>query len=312
MKRHAIPTADYAVFEDLGSATRYVDTVDTAVVIKASGLAAGKGVFLPNDKSEAKQVLKELLVDKTLGSAGAQVVIEERLQGQEASVMAFCDGTHFRFLPWAQDHKRVGNADSGANTGGMGAYAPAALIDKALERLIVETVFVPTLEGLRDEGSTYQGVLYAGLMITDAGLRVLEYNCRLGDPEAQVVLPLLQTPLVDVFEACVDGCLQNVDVAFRLGACATVVLAAAGYPGTVRVGDVIYGSDADTADEQTLLFHAGTRREGNRLITNGGRVMNATGLGVDVQQALERAYRLAQRVEFAGKHYRSDIGARAL
>lgn len=313
MDRHDIPTARWASFRDLKAAQRYLDDVSWPVVVKASGLAAGKGVVVPADKAEAGLALKRMLAERAFGAAGDEVVIEERLVGQEATVLAFTDGERVVPMPPSQDHKPVFDGDRGPNTGGMGAYAPAPILPPDALAEVVRTVLVPTVIGLRDEGRPYSGVLYAGLMMTDDGPRVLEYNCRFGDPETQVVLPLLSSDLLDVMQACADGDLRKAPPHWRTGAAATIVAASEGYPGPYETGRRIEGIGmAETVDGVTV-FHAGTRRrEDGWVETAGGRVLSVTAAADDLRTARDRAYRAIQHVRFDGMHYRSDIGAKAL
>lgn len=308
MRRHQIPTARYATFRQLEEANRYLDSLDYPVVIKASGLAAGKGVILPETLEQAKEILKSILVDKAFGDAGDEVVIEECLTGQEVSLMAFSDGrTVLPMLP-AQDHKRLLDADEGPNTGGMGAYAPAPLFSAALITEALETVLRPAVHGLRTEGNPFIGVLYAGLMLTPAGLRVLEFNCRFGDPETQVVLPLLETDLLDILNACADGTLAEVEICWKNGAAVCVVLASKGYPETVESGTPITMGELP---DDVVCFHAGTRIQEGRLRTSGGRVFGLTARAGDLEAALSKVYSHVPRISFAGMHYRKDIARRA-
>ena len=313
MDRCGIPTARYGVFTDVDEALAHLEAVTYPVVIKASGLAAGKGVIVPDDRAGAADALRAIMVDRSLGAAGDEVVVEERLEGQETSVMAFCDGSRFCTMPASQDHKRVGDGDSGPNTGGMGAYSPVPAAPPEIIAQAEREVMAPALAGMREQGSPFVGILYAGLMLTDDGLKVLEFNVRFGDPETQVILPLLETDLVDVAEACIDGTLGDLEVAWRPGAAATVVAAMGGYPGSYPKGAPIAGvADAEALDGVTV-FHAGTARsEAGELVTSGGRVLAVTGLGDDLAGALARAYEGLGRINFEGLHHRTDIGARAL
>ncbi len=311
MQRHAIPTARYAVFRDLGSALDHLHTVDYPVVIKASGLAAGKGVIIPETRAESEAALRQMLSERTFGAAGDEVVIEERMTGPEASVLAFCDGANFRVMPIAQDHKRVFDNDQGPNTGGMGAYAPAVLADyHSLVVQVSERVLMPALSGMAAEGAPFVGVLYAGMMLTKDGPRVIEFNCRFGDPETQVILPLLETDLFDVLMACVEGRLAEVPTHWRKGCALTVAASAAGYPGSYAKGAGITGFD--TLPPETLVFHAGTRLASDgRTLTDGGRVLAVTGIGDSFAEARARAYSGMAKIHFDGMHYRRDIGAKA-
>ena len=309
MQRHGIPTARHMVFRDLAAALETLYTVDMPLVIKASGLAAGKGVIIPNSEAEAEQALRQMLSERIFGAAGDEVVIEERMEGPEASVLAFCDGKTIAIMPVAQDHKRVFDNDQGPNTGGMGAYAPAPIVTPALLAEIHETILEPTIRGMAAEGMPFVGVLYAGLMLTASGPRVIEFNCRFGDPETQVILPLLQSDLLDVLEACATGTLDRIEVAWKKGSALAVVAASGGYPGEYRKGEVVSGL-ADVQD--ATVFHAGTYlTPDGRILTDGGRVLAVTGIGDTFAQARARAYAGIGKIHFEGMHYRRDIGAKA-
>ena len=309
MQRHGVPTARYAVFTELALALAHLSSVDYPVVIKASGLAAGKGVIVPETMAEAETALYQMLSERMFGTAGDEVVIEERLQGPEASVLAFCDGKTLRVMPAAQDHKCAFDNDLGPNTGGMGAYAPAAIVTPALLEAIRETILEPTIRGMAAEGIPFSGVLYAGLMLTNSGPRVIEFNCRFGDPETQAILPLLQSDLLDVLEACATGTLDRIGVSWTSGSAVAVVAASGGYPGDYRKGDAISGL-ADAAE--ATVFHAGTRLDqSGRTLTDGGRVLAVTGTGETLAQARARAYAGIEKIHFDGMHYRRDIGAKA-
>ena len=312
MARHGIPTAAYVSFTDLDDALAYVRGVDHRVVVKASGLAAGKGVLLPETTAEAEDAVRQIMSDRAFGAAGDEVVIEEHLLGEEASILAFSDGRTIVPCVAAQDHKRAGDGDTGPNTGGMGAYAPAPVVTSQMLAEITRTVLEPTIEGMRDEGAPFVGTLFVGLMITDAGMKVLEYNVRFGDPETQVVLPLLDTDLVDIFEACLDCELRPDAVRFREGAAATVVMASGGYPGHYENGQVIEGTWRAGQLDGVTVFHAGTRRVRDDLVTDGGRVLGVTGLAADLQTAVARAYEGVRLIRWPGAHYRRDIAHRAL
>ena len=312
MQRHGIPTARYAVFTDFNAAIDHVHTIDYPVVVKASGLAAGKGVLLPESLSETEAVLHQIMVEQAFGAAGDEVVIEERLAGQEASVLAFSDGRNLAMMPAAQDHKRIFDGDLGPNTGGMGAYAPAPVITAGLLDEVRQTIMQPTLDGMRAEGTPYIGILYAGLMLTADGIKVLEFNCRFGDPETQVILPLLASDLLQVFDACLDGTLDQVDVRWHDGAAATVVAASEGYPGSYPKNREITGLADAEALRDVAVFHAGTKlADDGRVLTNGGRVLAVTATGDDLAGALVRAYNGVEQIRFQGMHYRRDIGAKA-
>jgi phosphoribosylamine--glycine ligase len=313
MDRHHIPTARWAAFRKLGPALAHLAAVDYPVVVKASGLAAGKGVIVPADPAEAVLAVKRVLAERAFGAAGEEVVIEERLFGQEVTVLAFADGERVVPMPPSQDHKPVWDGDRGPNTGGMGAYAPAPILPPDQLAEVVRTVLEPTVLGMRDEGRPFRGVLYAGLMMTADGPRVLEYNVRFGDPEAQVVLPLLASDLVDVLQACAEGDLPGALPHWRTGAAATVVAASEGYPGPYETGRRVEGIGMAETVTGVSVFHAGTRRsEEGWTLTAGGRVLNVTAVADDLRSAVDRAYRAIQHVHFEGLHYRSDIGAKAL
>lgn len=310
MARHNIPTTRYATFTRLTDALAYLELVDNLVVIKASGLAAGKGVFLPETKAEAESVLREMLESGAFGAAGSEVVIEERISGSEVSLMAFTDGTTVVPMLPAQDHKRIFDNDQGPNTGGMGAYAPAPVLTAELQAEAVEEVLKPAVAGLKAEGRPFVGVLYAGLMLTPQGIRVLEFNCRFGDPETQVVLALLASDLVEIALACVDGKLSESDVRWRAGAAVCVVLASKGYPEKAESGQVV---TIGALPENVVCFHAGTKVNADgQLVTAGGRVFGVTAWGQDLIAALKKAYDAVVRVEFEGRQYRKDIARLAM
>ena len=311
MQRHGIPTARYENFSDHMSAKRYLDSVDHRVVIKADGLAAGKGVIIPESNDEAHAALKEIMLDKEFGSAGNSVVIEEYLEGDEVSILSLSDGKTILSLPPAQDHKRIGDNDTGPNTGGMGTYAPTPLASKEVIDDIERTVLQPTVDAMSKEDFPFCGCLFTGLMLTKAGPRVLEYNVRFGDPESQSCLPLLQSDLAELMLACCTGTLasQSLDIA-PLSAC-TVVIAAGGYPGTYAKGTPVHVSEPN--EPGVHLFHAGTSLGGDgKLTTSGGRVIAATATGGMLRDAVDRAYRGVGLVKFDGMQYRKDIAHRAL
>lgn len=312
MARHRVPTARGEAFTDITRARAFLDEIDYPVVLKASGLAAGKGVLIPDSPAASRSALERLMIERQLGAAGDEVVIEERLLGDEASVIAFCDGEHFVCMPVAQDHKRVFDGDTGPNTGGMGAYAPAPVVSPEVRAEIEARVIAPTVNGMAAEGRRFVGFLFVGLMITDDGPKVLEYNVRLGDPEAQVLMPLLATDLLEIIEACLDGDLTPGLVRSVPGAAATVVAAAGGYPGGYAKGRIIRGLAEAEAIPGVTVFHAGTRRRGREMLTCGGRVLAVTALGDDLESALARAYDGIEVIDFETKHYRRDIGWRAV
>jgi phosphoribosylamine--glycine ligase len=308
--RHGIPTAHSAVAHDPDTARRHLDAFALPVVVKADGLAAGKGVTVAQTRAEAAAAIDACLVERAFGEAGAQVLIEECLEGRELSVLAFADNRTVVPMVPACDHKRVGDGDTGPNTGGMGAYAPPALATPELGARIQREILEPTLAALDAEGRPYRGVLYAGLMLTADGPKVLEFNCRFGDPETQVVLPLLDSDLLEIVEAVAHDRLAGVAVRWAPGACCGVVLAAPGYPGPYPTGMPIAGLESVPPD--ALVFHAGTRLDNARVVAAGGRVLTVAAVGPTLADARERAYAAAARIAFDGCHYRRDIAAREL
>ena len=305
-----IPTATYAQFEEAGAAHAYVDGQGVPIVIKADGLAAGKGVVVAQSLEEAHRAIDEMF-DGAFGAAGATLVIEEFLAGEEASFFALSDGQTVIPLASAQDHKRVGEGDTGPNTGGMGAYSPAPVLTPALQADVMDRIIQPTIAALRAQGIAYKGVLYAGLMLTDDGPKLIEYNCRFGDPETQVVIPRLKTDLLDLLLACATGRLADVRVELKPTTALTVVMAAKGYPGSYAKGSVIKGVD-QAAQSGALVFHAGTRLMADTLTAQGGRVLNITGLGDDLAAARAKAYAGIDAIDWSGGFYRRDIGKRRL
>ncbi len=313
MRRHAIPTASYEVFREYGPAKDFLETASVyPQVIKASGLAAGKGVIVAENREEALQAIDDLFNRRVFGDAADEVVIEAFLTGQEASVFAVTDGTSYRFFLPSQDHKRIGEDDTGKNTGGMGAYAPAPLVSGEVLKKVEARIVVPTLEGMRTEGMPYKGFLYIGLMIDQSGEpSVVEYNARLGDPEAQVVLPLLESDLITLLEASLQGALGDAPFKMKDGAATTVVLASGGYPGSyVKGREIVMDEKLKTYDD-VVLFHAGTTFDGTTLRTSGGRVLAVTATAPTLKESIDRAYLAAGYISFDGMYYRRDIGAKA-
>lgn len=307
-----VPTAESETFTEAEPAMAYLRKLGAPVVIKADGLAAGKGVCVCMSMEDAEKAVNSILVDSVFGAAGNEVLIEEFLEGEEASILALIDGEHIVMLASSQDHKRALDGDAGPNTGGMGAYSPAPVVTDALWPTIREQVFEPTLDELRKRGITYKGVLYAGLMIREGKLKVLEFNCRFGDPETQAVLARLRSDLAPALEACIDGNLSDDLVTWRDEAAVCVVMAAGGYPGSYEKGKEISGiGDADALVD-TVVFHAGTKAVEGSIVTSGGRVLGVTALGCDISEAVERAYKAIGIIGFEEAHYRSDIAARAL
>ncbi len=313
MARHGIPTAAYAAFTDYPTALAHLRSLDYPVVIKASGLAAGKGVIVPDTSAEAEAALHAVMVERAFGAAGDEAIIEERISGPEVSLLGFSDGRTAVVMPPTQDHKRVFDGDRGPNTGGMGAFAPVPWLPFEAVDGLAEITLQRAVDGMAAEGTPYVGVLYAGLMLTLEGPRVLEYNCRFGDPETQVLLPLLASDSLDVLEACVEGRLSPCGVRWHDGAAATVVAASEGYPGSYSKGRAITGDTEAGNLPGVTVFHAGTRRaDDGQLVTSGGRVLSVTGVGADLRAALGRAYAGIEQIRFAGMHYRRDIGAKTV
>ncbi|MFO1463610.1 MAG: phosphoribosylamine--glycine ligase [bacterium] len=309
LKKYRIPTAQYEVFTEAEAARRFLrEHAGTRWVLKADGLAAGKGVLVPLSLAEALEGVDRILVQQEFGPQ--QLVIEEFLDGEELSFMVLCDGTQGLALASSQDHKRLNDGDQGPNTGGMGAYSPAPLMTEALSAEIMRDIIAPTLAGLREEGRPFVGVLYAGLMIVAGKPYVLEYNVRFGDPEAEVLLPRLESDWIDLFEAAIAGRVAAAKPKWRPGSAVCVVLAAEGYPANPRKGDEIQG--LDEAGELATVFHAGTALREGRWLSNGGRVLTVTALGDGLEAAVQRAYQAVQKISFRGMHYRKDIAARGL
>ncbi len=309
MAEAGVPTAAFGAFEAIDEAEAFIDAQRGNVVVKADGLAAGKGVVVAADKDEAKGAVRRMLGDRAFGAAGARVVIEERLTGREVSIMAITDGTRLAVLPSAEDHKAVGDGDQGPNTGGMGTYSPSPLVDAAGVQRILGTMFAPTLQALAAAGRPFRGVLYGGLMLTpDRGPMVIEWNCRLGDPETQSILMRLDEDLLPWLAAAAAGAMPRGTPRARPGVATCVVLAAARYPESPRLGDAITGLPAPTDDLR--VFHAGTRRDGDKLVTAGGRVLGVTAFGADLAAARARAYGAIEKIQFEGMHFRRDIGLR--
>jgi phosphoribosylamine--glycine ligase len=310
-REFGIPTADFARFADPAAAKAYIRDHGAPIVIKADGLAAGKGVVVAATVAEAEQAV-EAMLGGSLGEAGAEVVIEECLVGEEASFFALCDGTHAVALGTAQDHKRAHDGDTGPNTGGMGAYSPAPVLTPELETEVMETIIRPTLDGMRQRGAPFTGILYAGLMLTAEGPKLIEYNVRFGDPEAQVILPRLRTDIVAAMVAAVDGVLDIVQISWSDFAALTVVIAARGYPGAVEKGSVIRGVEAAGRRDLVTVYHAGTALRGGDLVANGGRVLAVTALAPTIGEAQQNAYEAVRQIDWPEGFYRKDIGWRAV
>lgn len=310
MKKYGIPTAKYEVFTDAVEAKNYIEKEGAPIVIKADGLAAGKGVIVAETKEQALEAIDEIMCDKTFGSAGNSVVIEEFMAGEEASVLAFTDGeTIIPMIP-SQDHKRAYDGDKGPNTGGMGTYAPAPVITEDLMKQVQTKILEPTIKAMKQEGYEYKGCLYAGLMITAEGPKVVEFNARFGDPETQVVLPLLESDLAEIMLACVNGTLANCDIKWSKKAAVCVVMSAGGYPAKYEKGNEILGLDK-AENENVLVFHAGTAKKDGKIVTNGGRVLGVVALGDDIKTAVDKVYIDIKLIDFKDVYYRKDIAHRA-
>jgi phosphoribosylamine--glycine ligase len=313
MRRAGIRTAAFATFSDVAAAEAFIERRDAPVVVKASGLAAGKGAVLCGTVEEARAAARAMLVDHAFGSAGSVIVVEELLQGEELSVFALTDGTDALLLLPAQDHKRIGEGDTGPNTGGMGAYAPVSVADGALLECVRREIVLPTLAALAADGNPFRGLLYAGLMLTTDGPQVIEFNARFGDPETQAVLPLLESSLLDPMLAIARGeSIRGTQLTWRAGAAVTTVLAAAGYPGDYATGEIITIPGEVATARDVLVYHAGTTLRDGQLVTAGGRVLAVTGTAADMQAAAERSRWAAAAIEFKSKYFRRDIGWREL
>ena len=313
MKRHGIPTADYETFSDPEKAHAYLDKKGAPIVIKADGLALGKGVLICENEEQAAEGVKEIMLDKKFGASGNHVVVEEFLTGPEVSVLSFTDGKVVKPMVSSMDHKRANDHDTGLNTGGMGTVAPNPYYTPAIAAECMEKIFLPTIRAMNAEGCPFKGCLYFGLMLTPDGPKVIEYNCRFGDPETQVVLPLLESDLLTVMEATTNGTLDKTDVKFSDGAAACVILASGGYPLAYEKGKEITGLTAGQLDAADVtVYHAGTAIKDGRLVTNGGRVLGVTATANTLPEALKKAYAATESIHFDKLHKRSDIGARAL
>lgn len=308
MKRYKIPTAAYENFTDPDEAIKYLETAKMPIVLKADGLALGKGVLICNTLEEAKEGVKTLMLDKQFGDAGNEIVIEEFMTGREVSVLAFCDGKTIKCMTSAQDHKRAKDGDQGLNTGGMGTFSPSPFYNDEVEAFCEKYVYQSTIDAMASEGRPFTGILFTGLMITEDGPKVLEYNARFGDPEAQVVLPRMKNDIIDVMEACIDGKLSDVELEFEDNAAVCVVLASDGYPEKYDKGFEIKGLDTFKDKDGYYVFHAGTKFDGDKIVTNGGRVLGVVAKGEDLKAARANAYKATEWIDFANKYKRNDIG----
>lgn len=308
MKKYNIPTADYEVFDNSSDAISYIENNNKfPIVVKADGLALGKGVIIAEDYDTAKKAVLDIMEDKVFGNAGGKVVIEEFLTGPEISVLAFTDGKTVKPMVSAQDHKRALDNDKGLNTGGMGTFSPSRIYDEELAKECMEKIFIPTIEAMNKENRTFKGVLYFGLMKTPSGVKVIEYNCRFGDPETQVVLPRLKSDLYDIFDAVIDERLSDIEIEWDNGTAVCVVLASGGYPQAYKTGYEIFGLE-NAAEKGATIFHAGTKSENQKIYTAGGRVLGVTAVGSNLDDAIKNAYDYVREINFTDMHYRTDIG----
>ncbi len=308
MKKYHIPSAAYESFSDSKSAIEYVKTAKLPLVVKADGLALGKGVLICNTTEEALTAVSLIMDDKKFGDAGQRIVVEEFITGPEVSVLAFTDGKTIVPMVSSQDHKRAFDNDQGLNTGGMGAFSPSRVYTDELQEECMRTIFIPTIKAMNLEGRTFKGILYFGLMLTADGPKVLEYNARFGDPETQVVLPRLETDLVEIFDAIIDEKLETIDIAWKPNCAVCVIMASGGYPESYTKGYEITGIQSIENQEDTILFHAGTKKESEKFYTNGGRVLGVTAVAEDIETARKKAYKTVSTISFKNAHYRKDIG----
>jgi len=313
MAKYKVPTAAFKIFDNPDEAKKYIDTIGAPCVVKADGLAAGKGVVVAKSTDEAKQAVISMLQDKIFGEAGSRIIIEECLEGQEASILVITDSDEVVVLASAQDHKRINDLDQGPNTGGMGAYSPTSIVTPDLFLEILDKVIYPTIEGLVKEGIDYRGVLYAGIMLTKNGPKTLEFNVRFGDPETQVILPRLKSDLIEIMLAASERRLADLKILEWDGRdCACVVITSQGYPGDYIKGKEITGLEDAAKMKDIFIFHAGTKLQDKKIITSGGRVLGVVGLGDDIKEAVDNTYNAVSKIHFEGMHYRRDIGARAI
>ena len=310
-QRHKIPTAEFKTFSDPELARQYINSQSAPLVVKADGLAAGKGALVCHTQEDAFEAINEIMIKRAFGEAGEKVVIEQYLEGEEASVLVITDSNMFVCLTPAQDHKPIFDGDLGPNTGGMGAYAPAPVVDEQMSKIIEERLVYWTIKGMVEEGRPYKGVLYFGLMITEDGPKLIEYNCRFGDPETQAVLPLLETDLVDLMNAVIDNKLSDIKIEQNRKHAVCVVMSSAGYPGSYEKGKTILGLNREFGPD-TVIFHAGTKLDDKQIVTNGGRVLGVTSVGNTIEEAVKSAYTTVGTIVFDGAYYRKDIGARAI
>lgn len=308
MKKYNIPTAAYENFDSPEAALKYLETAKMPIVLKADGLALGKGVLICNTREEARAGVKTLMLDKQFGTAGDKIVIEEFMVGREVSVLSFVDGNTIKIMTSAQDHKRAKDGDKGLNTGGMGTFSPSPFYTKEVDEFCKKYIYQATVDAMKAEGRTFKGIIFFGLMLTEEGPKVLEYNARFGDPEAQVVLPRMKNDIIDVFEACIDGTLDQIELQFEENAAVCVVLASDGYPEKYDKGFEIQGLDTFKDKDGYYVFHAGTKFDGDKIVTNGGRVLGVTAKGRNLKEARQNAYKATEWIDFANKYKRNDIG----
>lgn len=310
MARHNIPTAEYGTFtsSQIKEAKKFLDNMQPPYVLKADGLAAGKGVIITEDRAEAERTIEDMLSGNAFGEAGSRVVIEQFMDGIEASCFVVTDGDAFHILPYAKDYKRVGEGDTGPNTGGMGAVSPVPFVNAEFREKTLNQIIIPTIKGLKQDGIPYNGFIFIGLMKVGSDPYVVEYNCRMGDPETEVVIPRIKSDLLHMFDSLGSGMLSEYDLEFDERTATTVILTSCGYPGSYEKGKAISGLDHDVDPKEGIVFHAGTKVSRGKTVTNGGRVIACTGLGVNIERALGRSYASAERIDFEGKQYRKDIG----
>lgn len=312
MKKFGLPTADFKVFDDPHLAKKYLNEKGVPIVIKADGLAAGKGVIIPKTIEEGEKAIDSIMTGRIFGDSGNKIILEDCLEGEEASMLIFTDGKTIAPLESSQDHKRIFDQDKGPNTGGMGAYSPAPVVTKDILDKVIKNVFRPVIDGFRKEGRVYKGILYAGLMITKDGPMVLEFNVRFGDPETQAILPRLKSDLADIMMACVDGTLDKMNIKWDESSCISVVCASKGYPGEYEKNKEISGLEEAGKIKDIIIFHSGTKNENGKILTDGGRVLGITSLGKDIKSAQANAYKAVKKINFEGMQYRKDIGNKAI
>ncbi len=312
LQKYGIPNAEFASFTTAEEALGYLQEKGAPIVVKADGLAAGKGVIVCDTMDEAEAAIKQVMVDKAFGEAGSQVILEEKLIGEEASYLVFTDGKTIKPMVSSQDHKPVFDGDKGPNTGGMGAYSPAPVVTDEVEKKVLETIMKPTVEAMKKEGRKYKGILYCGLMITKDGPKVVEFNCRFGDPETQALLMRLESDLAPILQACMDGTLAEQEVKWSKKAACCVVMASGGYPEKYEKGKEIAGLEEANSLPETVVFHAGTSNADGKVVTAGGRVLGVTSLGATINESIGNAYKAVEKISFEGAQYRKDIGQKAL